>query len=365
MKMMSIMKRKITHYLACITTAVTLTVGGVGCASQTGSTTSIDTAASTTAAAESSSIVPFDTTAEELSLETDIAADSTPLYLETEADTSGEETTGAEPIPEETTASPSAHEDRDYDNGTAIGLDSSYTYAENSVIHSGTATYYTATQNRKGITVCVNAGHGTSGGESKKTLCHPDGSPKVTSGTTSEGAVKAVAVSSGMEFKDGTEERKVTLALAMKLKSLLLDAGYDVLMIRESNDVQLDNVARTVIANNNADCHIALHWDSTTSDKGAFYMSVPNISSYRSMEPVSSHWKEHHALGNALIEGLRSEGVKIYQDGEMEMDLTQTSYSTIPSVDIELGDKVSDHSDDALETLAQGLLEGINNYFAV
>lgn len=48
-------------------------------------------------------------------------------------------------------------------------------------------------------------------------------------------------------------------------------------MIRESDDVQLDNVARTVIANNAADCHIALHWDSTSSNKGAFYMSVPNV----------------------------------------------------------------------------------------
>lgn len=37
----------------------------------------------------------------------------------------------------------------------------------------------------------------------------------------------------------------------------------------------------------------------------------------------------------------------------MAMDLTQTSYSTIPSVDIELGDKASDHSDAALEKLGR------------
>lgn len=29
-------------------------------------------------------------------------------------------------------------------------------------------------------------------------------------------------------------------------------------MIRDGSDVQLDNVARTVMANNKADCHIAL-----------------------------------------------------------------------------------------------------------
>ena len=47
----------------------------------------------------------------------------------------------------------------------------------------------------------------------------------------------------------------------------------------------------------------------------------------------------------------------------MEMDLTQTSFSTVPSIDIELGDKASDHSDAALEVLAQGLVDGVNRYF--
>ena len=46
----------------------------------------------------------------------------------------------------------------------------------------------------------------------------------------------------------------------------------------------------------------------------------------------------------------------------MAMDLTQTSYSTIPSVDSELGDKASDHSDAALEKLADGLVLGIGRY---
>lgn len=248
--------------------------------------------------------------------------------------------------------------------GTSVALNASWTYAEFSKINSGAAVLYKAEgDNRKGITVCVNAGHGTSGGSSVKTLCHPDGTPKVTGGTTGAGATSAVAVSSGMTFSDGTAEAKVTLAMAVKLKARLLDAGYDVLMIRESDDVQLDNVARTVIANNGADCHIALHWDSTASDKGAFYMSVPNVSSYRAMEPVKSNWEKHNALGESLVAGLRDAGVKIFSGGSMEMDLTQTSYSTVPSIDIELGDKASDHSDAALDKLAGGLLDGINRYF--
>ena len=245
-----------------------------------------------------------------------------------------------------------------------ITLNPSWKYAEFSKINSGAAVLYrTEAASPKGITICVNAGHGTKGGASVKTQCHPDGTPKVTGGTTGAGATSAAAVSGGMTFADGTPESKVTLSMAKILKDKLLAAGYDVLMIRESDDVQLDNIARTVIANNASDCHIALHWDSTTNNKGVFYMSVPNVESYRSMEPVKSHWQQHNALGESLVAGLKGAGVKIFSGGSMAMDLTQTSFSTVPSVDIELGDKASDHSSATLATLADGLVAGVNQYF--
>jgi N-acetylmuramoyl-L-alanine amidase len=246
----------------------------------------------------------------------------------------------------------------------AVTLNPSWKYAEYSKINSGSAVLYRSSASaKKGLTVCVNAGHGTKGGESVKTLCHPDGTAKVTGGTTSAGSTTAVAVSGGMTFSDGTPEYKVTVALANVLKEKLLADGYDVLMIREGDDVQLDNIARTVIANNTSDCHIALHWDSTESNKGAFFMSVPSVASYRAMEPVASNWQKHNNLGSSLIEGLKSRNVKIFSNGAMDMDLTQTSYSTVPSVDIEMGDKISDHSAAALENLADGLVAGINVFF--
>ena len=262
-------------------------------------------------------------------------------------------------VPAETTPAAAAAQGKE-----EIKLNMDWKYAGFAKITSGTAILYRSEgTNRKGKVIGINAGHGTSGGSSVKTQCHPDGTPKVTGGTTGAGAITAVAVSSGMQFSDGTAEAKVTLAMAKILKDKLLARGYDVLMIRESDDVQLDNIARTVIANNKADCHIALHWDSTTSDKGAFYMSVPNISSYRSMEPVASHWQEHHALGESLVAGLKGAGVKIFSGGSMEMDLTQTSYSTVPSVDIELGDKASGHSAAILDTLGTGLADGVDKFF--
>ena len=72
-----------------------------------------------------------------------------------------------------------------------IYLDSSWKYADHARITSGYAVMYKAKKNRKDIVIAVNAGHGTKGGSSVKTLCHPDGSAKETAGTTEAGSEKA------------------------------------------------------------------------------------------------------------------------------------------------------------------------------
>ena len=254
----------------------------------------------------------------------------------------------------------------EYTDLQQITLNPDWEYADHSKINTGAAVLYRAPEKsgRKGIIIGVNAGHGTAGGSKVKTLCHPDGSAKTTGGSTAAGATEALAVSGGMTFQDGTPERTVTLQMAQILRDKLLASGYDVLMLRDGEDVQLDNVARTVISNNVADCHIALHWDSGDGkdyDKGCFYISVPEA--LRSMEPVASYWQQHDALGADLVEGLWGQGAIIYGKGNMSIDLTQTSYSTIPSVDMELGNAYSDHSDAVLDQLAEGLLQGINVYF--
>ena len=243
---------------------------------------------------------------------------------------------------------------------TSISLNSSWRFAEFSKINSGTATLYT-NDNSNGYTVTINAGHGTKGGGSVKTLSHPDGTGKVTGGTNAEGEIYSTAVSSGMDFPNGTSEASVTLKLALKIKDVLLNNGYNVLMIRESSDVQLDNIARTVIANNNSDIHIAVHFDSTDSNKGAFYMSVPDKLKY--LDNVASSWKESEKLGDTIIKAFKENGIKVFSSGSMDQDLTQTSYTEIPSIDLEYGDKQTDISDSNLEKMAEATVKGIANYF--
>ena len=251
-------------------------------------------------------------------------------------------------------------------NGTEIGLDSNWKYANFSKINSGKAKFYKSTvANKKGKVITVNAGHGTRGGEdkNKRTQTHPDGTVKIETGSTEKGKATSTAVASGMTFLDGTTEAAINLKVALKLRDKLLAKGYDVVMIRETSDVQLDNIARTVIANNNSDAHIAIHYNSTTTGEGAFYMKVTDNGDYKKMDPVSRMWQQHDRLGESLLNGLQEKGITIRSKRGELSDLTQTSYSTIPSVDIELGDKATPHDDAKNDQMAEGLAAGVDKFF--
>ena len=278
--------------------------------------------------------------------------------IEQDAAGSGSGTeTGMQPEEEESNDLAANHAKK-----TSVYLNPEWEWAALSEINDGCAVLYFAPSGRKDIVIGVNAGHGTIGGEYVKTYCHPDKTPKVTNGTNPAGSLKATAISAGMIFNDGTYEADVSLRCAQILRDELLERGYDVLMLRDSEDVQLDNVARTVISNNMADCMVSLHWDGDglKYDKGCFYPPVPD--EIKDMEPVASCWQEHDKLGGALMEGLRGKDCKIYQGRIDPLELTQTCYSTIPAALIELGNGASAHDDKALKKLADGLLDGIELY---
>lgn len=249
------------------------------------------------------------------------------------------------------------------ENDTVIYWNSNWKYASFSEIHKSSVKLYKSKANRKNKIICVNAGHGTAGGSRKRTYCHPDKSPKVTGGSTKAGSIKATSINEGTALADGTKEADANLSLALILKNILLENGYDVLMIRETDNTYLDNIARTVFANNNADCHISVHYDGTETNKGFFYISVPNNQKYRNMEPVRTMWKEHNRLGKCIFDGVKSIGIKTLKNETISVDLTQTSYSTVPSVDLEVGDKRTDHSPEYQTKTAFGILKGLDYYF--
>ena len=135
-------------------------------------------------------------------------------------------------------------------------------------------------------------------------------------------------------------------------------------MIRENDDCRLDNIARTVIANTNADAHIAIHFDSTNSDKGIFYIVPYNDDRYLNMEPLKSNYENIKKLGDSVIESFREMGEKIWKgSGIMQGDLTQLSFSTNASIDIELGDRKTVLTPEKADTFAEGIKNGLDVYF--
>ena len=248
-----------------------------------------------------------------------------------------------------------------YKDGDKVSMDSSWEFYDYTKINSGQAVYYRATGTPKNICVAVGAGHGTKGGMSQKTQSHPDGTAMVTSGSNS--GTTSWCVSTGTDHADKTPEAKLTLRMAQLLKEMLLKEGYDVLMIRDGDDVQLDNLSRTVMANNVADVFIALHMNDTS--KALFTMPPATKESYKKMYPVSVHFEDSWDLANAIVQGWKDTGCKdeITHGGTMGFDLTQTSYSTIPTTDIELIGKSEDHSDDTFSRRLQGVSQGLNTFF--
>ena len=251
-----------------------------------------------------------------------------------------------------------------------IYLDKKARFATFSEISDGSATLYIVNKkvvdNFKNKIVAVNAGHGTVGGTRKRTYSHPDYTPKVAGGTNKQGSIFSAAVSDGTILLDGKQEATANLMVAVALKEKLLNEGYSVLMIREDKDCRLDNIARTVIANENADIHIAIHFDSTERDKGIFYMKPINNKQYLSMEPLKSNVDNINRLGECLIEAFKEKEEKVWKGiGYLEGDLTQLAFSTNASVDIELGDRATFLDEERAKKFADGLLLGIEKYFAL
>lgn len=78
------------------------------------------------------------------------------------------------------------------------------------------------------------------------------------------------------------------------------------------------------------------------------------------MVPVRDNWQKHELLGQYIIDSLKNQKIKIYNGGKYAMDLIQTSYSTIPSIDLEVGDKATVRSEEFCNNVANGIVLGLN-----
>ena len=207
-----------------------------------------------------------------------------------------------------------------------------------------------------GKTICIDAGHQRYGDNALE-LIGPGSStkkPKVTSGTVGKYTHKA--------------ESEVNLETAKKLKSILISRGYKVVMVRESQDVNISNIQRAEIANkSNADLAIRIHCDGSGNSAlhGYFILTPSSSNKFLSSSIVNSSLRLTKCLLPAIQKttGATNRGIS-YRD-----DLTGTNWSKVPTVLVEMGEMSNKQEDYALSTpayqekMATGMANGIDNYF--
>lgn len=164
----------------------------------------------------------------------------------------------------------------------------------------------------------------------------------------------------------GKPEYKLTLEIAKKLRLKLWDMGYQVVMTRTTNDVNISNKERAILINESgADICVRIHADGgVSSARGATALCPSSSNRY-----ISNLYAKSKKLSEALLSayceetGLRNRGIS-YRD-----DLTGTNWSTVPTTLIELGFMTNSTEDRYMSSasgqkaMVQGLADGINAYF--
>lgn len=207
-----------------------------------------------------------------------------------------------------------------------------------------------------GHIVVIDAAHQEMADEEKEAIGPgaEETKAKVTVGTK--------GVSSGMQ------EYELTLAVAKKLQMKLNERGYEVVMIRESNDVNLSTKARSDMAKEaGAEAFIRIHANSSevSSTNGVMTICGTKDSPY-----VSEYYEEDHKLSETVLEHLAdSTGAK--NNGIWETNLMAgINWSTVPTTIVQLGYMSNQQEDEKMETedyqnlLAQGIADGIDAFFA-
>lgn len=162
-------------------------------------------------------------------------------------------------------------------------------------------------------------------------------------------------------------EYELTLAVSLYLKEELLSRGYEVIMTRETHDIDISNVERALIANEvGAAAFIRVHADGSdnASAKGVLTIcQTPN-------NPYNSEWyKESRRLSELVLEEVVEEtGAKKRYVWETDT-MTGINWTTVPTTILEMGFMTNPEEDKLMATeeyrkkIAVGVADALDCYF--
>ena len=165
----------------------------------------------------------------------------------------------------------------------------------------------------------------------------------------------------------GTKEFDLNLAYAQMLKAELESRGYEVVMTRESSDVDVSNQARAELAGASgasAMLRISMNFSENSALRGVMGVCMTRESEYNSYL-----FDESYAFTSRALQGVLSRTGAINQGIYTTDEMAIINWSTIPVAVIKLGYLSNEGDENALvneeyqRSVVNGLADGIDKYY--
>ena len=207
-----------------------------------------------------------------------------------------------------------------------------------------------------GHIVCIDAGHQRVGNSTPEPIGPGASETKasVTGGTQGRWT--------------GVTEYELNLAVSLKLRDILTQRGYTVVMVRETNDVDISNSQRAAVAANaNADIFVRIHANGSDdpNHSGAMTICMTPGNPYN-----ASLYTASRALSDSILDALVA-ATGCQREYVWETDtMSGINWATMPVTIVEMGYMTNEQEDRLLATedyrarVAAGIADGIDAYFA-